>query len=489
MASSTDMPLSDLSFDFTALRAAYACGEITPADVVNDIYRRIAADDDPHIWLHVVPRVQALAQAEAITVLRAQGVALPLFGLPYGVKDNIDVAGLATTAGCPAFERYPDEDASVVARLNAAGAIFIGKQNMDQFATGLVGTRTTTGHCRNALSAAHIPGGSSSGSAVAVAKGHVAFSIGSDTGGSGRVPAACNNIVGLKPTPGRISTAGFVYCNRTFDVAPVFALTVDDAYEVFDVLADHPDPRDPYLQLPGEALRSDDVATPDTANDTDDALRIGVIAGAQLDFFGDTQAQHQYERALDHLRALGATLVPIDFSAFQAAGDLVFNSALVAERTLAYGDTARRFPDTVHPVVRDVLDAASRYDAGAAWDALYRLRSFQSAAARVFASIALLAIPTCGTLPTCAAIEADPVSGNARMGRYTYFANPLRLPVISVPVGLRDDGLPFGLSLVGAPNADRRLHSLAKQLQMHSASKLGATPHPWPPARTNTSIC
>ncbi|MCI3206754.1 MULTISPECIES: allophanate hydrolase [Pandoraea] len=479
------MSLPALSFDFAALRQAYASGEIRPTDVVHEIYRRIDADDDHHIWLHVVSRERALAQAAAIETLRAHGASLPLFGLPYGVKDNIDVAGLATTAACTAFERHPTEDATVVARLNAAGALFIGKQNMDQFATGLVGTRNLTGHCRNALSAAHVPGGSSSGSAVAVAKGHVAFSIGSDTGGSGRVPAACNNIVGLKPTPGRISTAGFVYCNRTFDVAPVFALTVDDAYDVFDVLADKPDLRDAYLRLPGEALPRD-VDLP-----SEQPLRVGVIDDTQLEFFGDTQAQRQYARAIEHLRALGATLVPVDFTVFREAGELVFGSALVAERTLAYGDTARRFPDAVHPVVRNVLEAASHYDAPDAWHALYRLRELQAEAAHVFASasISLLAIPTCGTLPTCADIEANPVEGNARMGRYTYFANPLRLPVISVPAGLRDDGLPFGLSLVGQPDTDTQLRTLAVRLHARCAARLGATAHPWPRERDSASIC
>ncbi|EON14092.1 allophanate hydrolase [Pandoraea sp. SD6-2] len=457
--------LPSLSLDFASLRLAYSRDDVTPLQVVDEVYRRIAADDDPFIWLHVVPRETAYARARKLIERRAAGERLPLFGVPYGIKDNIDVAGVPTTAGCDAFAYVPEQSATVIERLDAAGALFIGKQNMDQFATGLVGTRNLTGHCRNAFSRAHIPGGSSSGSAVAVAKGHVAFSIGSDTGGSGRVPAACNNIVGLKPTPGLIGMAGFVYCNRTFDVAPVFALTVDDAYAVFDILVGH-DLRDPFSSR--EAVLAPAQALPDR-------FRFGVVADNQLEFFGDRHAERQYARALDTLIAAGGEPVGVDFSPYLAAGDLVFNSALVAERGIAYGQCAAQHPEQIHPMVLDALCSASRYSAADVFDAIYRLREYRAAVDATFATLPLLVVPTCGTLPTCEAVAADPIVANARMGRYTYFANPLRLCAISVPSGMRDDGLPFGLSLIGPALSDRRLASLANLLHARTSTRLGAT--------------
>lgn len=457
------MSLSTLSLDFTTLRSAYANAALDPVALVDEVYRRIASDSDPYVWINLVPQAQAIEQARALSEARERGAVLPLFGLPYGLKDNIDVAQIPTTASCAAFAYTPSESATVARQLDAAGAIFIGKQNLDQFATGLVGTRSVSGHCRNAFSPEHVPGGSSSGSAVAVAKGHVAFSIGSDTGGSGRVPAACNNIVGLKPTPGLIDTTGFVYCNRSFDVAPVFALTVDDAYEVFDVLAG---------QSSGQ---SGDIPEPRPAR-----FDFGIVRQDQLEFFGDTLARDRYERAIDNLVALGGEAQEIDFSVFLAAGNLVFNSALLVERAITYGETARRHPESLHPAVLATLRSADAYHAADVFDALYRLDAYRAQTARVLDSLYVLALPTCPTLPTCEAIAADPLRGNARMGRYTYFANPLRLPVISVPAGLREDGLPFGLSLVAPQNADGRLYALARELHARTSTRLGATKHSLP---------
>lgn len=457
----------DLSLDFAALRDAYARNVLDPVDVVEIVYDRIAADADPHIWLHLIPKEAALARAHRVREARRAGAQLPLYGLPYGVKDNIDIADAPTTAGCAAFAYVPPHSAAVVERLDAAGAICIGKQNLDQFATGLVGIRTIEGACRNAFSDAHVPGGSSSGSAVAVAKGHVAFSIGSDTGGSGRVPAACNNVVGLKPTPGRIGTRGFVYCNRSFDVAPVFALTVGDAFEVFDVLqgADASDP---------STLHGHGVLAPDTLASR---FPFGILTENQLDFFGDDAARRRYDSAIEALVALGGQPLEIDFAPFFAAGELVFNSALVVERAMTYGETAAHYPHTVHPAVRAALDAARSYRAADVFETLYALDAYRAQAHAVLRDVNVIALPTCATLPSVAAIEADPIAGNARMGRYTYFANPLHLPVISVPAGLRDDGLPFGLSLVASPFAEHRLPALAHALHARTSTHLGATRH------------
>lgn len=455
-----------LSLDFPSLRAAYADGSLTPVALVHEIYRRIASRGDDHVWLYLLPLEDALQRAQALEARHAQGEALPLYGLPYGVKDNIDVAGWPTTAGCSAFRYVASHSATVVERLDAAGALLIGKQNLDQFATGLVGIRNPAGFCRNPFSDAHVPGGSSSGSAVAVAVGLVAFSIGSDTGGSGRVPAACNNIVGLKPTPGLVSTHGFIYCNRSFDVAPVFALTVDDAYDVLGVLVGH-DPRDtqssdaPLLEAPPVAP----------------TFTFGLPPQEQLEFFGDDQAQRQFERAVQHLIALGGTAQTIDLAPFLEAGSLVFDSALVAERWLRYGAVATQHPEAVHPAVLASLRKAQDYSAADAFATTYRLAALRQQAQAAIAAVDFLVLPTCGTLPRWADVEADPQRLNTRMGRYTYFGNPLHLSAISVPAGLRDDGLPFGVSLIGAPRAELHLRAWARALHHRTSRQLGATAH------------
>jgi allophanate hydrolase len=459
--------MSPLSLDFRSLSRAYAQGVVRPRQVVEEVYRRIAARGDDFVWLHLRPMADVLAQADALGARRANGEALPLFGLPYGVKDNIDVAGLPTSAACTAFTYTADRSAAVVEKLDAAGALLIGKQNMDQFATGLVGVRNVGGrHCVNSFDARYIPGGSSSGSAVSVAVGSTSFSIGSDTGGSGRVPAALNNLVGLKPTPGLVSSRGFVYCNRSFDVPPVFALTVGDAQAVLHVIAG-PDAEDVYSR----------PAPPATVDGTlPSTFRFAMPQASQLEFFGDTQASAQFERALDHLMAMGGEPFEVDFEPFLEAGRMVFNSALVAERWLSYGDTVKRAPETVHPAVKTAIEAATGYSAADAYATAYRLRELQREVWHVLGGAACLVVPTAGTIYTCEQVAADPMRLNAHMGHYTYFANPLRLAAISVPAGLRDDGLPFGVSLIGLPWSDARIASLAAAFHARVGGALGATP-------------
>lgn len=423
--------------------------------------KRLKTHTSGGIWC----REQLHCCARELEQQRRSGQALPLYGLPYGVKDNIDVAGLPTTAACTAFAYTPTRSAAVVERLNAAGALLLGKQNMDQFATGLVGVRNLDGHCHNVFDAKRIPGGSSSGSAVAVALGQVAFSIGSDTGGSGRVPAACNNIVGLKPTPGVVSTHGFVYCNRSFDVAPVFALQVGDAYRVLDVLAGH-DARDLYSSskpLHRPRLKS----LPPT-------FRFGVPRAAQLEFFGDAHAGAAWARALQRLRARGGVPVEVDYAPFREAGELLFNSPLVAERWLSYGPTLREHPHTVHPAVAQALERAHDFSAAQAYAAAYSLRELRLAALAELGDLAFLALPTCTRIPLVSEVEADPQGVNTQMGQYTYFANPLGLFAISVPAGLRDDGLPFGLSLVGRGHEDLLLQPWAEAVQADAGLAPGA---------------
>jgi allophanate hydrolase len=458
------MSLSSLSLDFRSLSHAYKEGTITPSSLVDEIHRRLAQRAGDNVWTHVVPHDDALAAARRIERPRERRTHLPLYGIPFGVKDNIDVAGLPTTAGCPAFGYLAERTAPLVTRLQEAGAILIGKQNMDHFATGLVGIRSLTGYCRNAFDERYIPGGSSSGSAVAVATGQVAFSIGSDTGGSGRVPAALNNIVGFKPTPGAISTEGFLYCNRTFDVPPVFALTVDDAGKVFEVLTQ----RDIRADHSG-------LARNDAADAALDAFRFGVPQDDELCFFGDHDAHAHYLSVVGMLEKLGGQAVRIDYAPFVEAGKLVFGSALVAERWITYGDFALTHRDDVHPAVFEAVAAAREYDAADTFRALYRRQALTDHAARVFTEIDVLALPTAGTIYQCDEVERDPVKLNANMGYYTYFANPLGLAAVSVPAGFTNRNLPFGLSLVGAAWSEKKLLALASRVERHLAAPLGAT--------------
>lgn len=471
--------LDALSFDFATLALAYRNG-LTPQALIDEVYRRLARNPADHVWTHVVPHADALAQVQRLTERARAGAALPLYGLPFGVKDNIDVAGLPTSAACASFAYTATRTAAVVERLQAAGAILIGKQNMDQFATGLVGIRAPHGYCRNPFDRRYIPGGSSSGSAVAVSSGQVSFSIGSDTGGSGRVPAALNNIIGLKPTPGLVSSYGFLYCNRSFDVPPVFALTTEDAYAVLGVIEGH-DARDIYS-----------VAAPRTVPQQalPQAFRFGLPAARHLTFFGDQLAEAQFARAVEHLRALGGEPVEIDFQPFLDAGKLVFNSPFIAERWLTYGATVESDAADVHPAVRQAILASQQYSAADTFAALYRLEEYKQLAWRELDKVDVLVVPTCGTIYRCDEVEADPMQRNTNLGYYTYFANPLSLCAISTPAGLRPDGLPFGVSFLAKPFEDARLFAYSRALHAATGGTLGAGPHPYAgiPANPDSSL-
>lgn len=456
--------IDDLSLDFESLRRAYREG-LTPSALVKEIYRRLDARRGDFVWTHVAPLEQALRAALLVEQRAAEGHALPLYGLPYGVKDNIDVAGLPTSAACASFTYLADRTAAVVEKLAEAGAILIGKQNMDQFATGLVGIRSPAGYCRNPFNEDYIPGGSSSGSAVAVSTGQVAFSIGSDTGGSGRVPAAFNNIVGLKPTPGLVSSYGFLYCNRSFDVPPVFALTTSDAVAVFDAIRGH-DPRDIYS-----------VSRPPAPAASASDFTFGIPDAAHLTFFDDVHAETQFHYAVELMRELGGKPVEVNYAPFAEAGQLVFGSPFIAERHVTYGAHVESGSPHVHPVVRQAILAASRYSAADAFAAQYRLEELKQLAWRELDRVAFMLTPTAGTLYRCDEVEADPVRRNGDLGYYTYHANPLRLSAVSVPAGLRPDGLPFGACLVGKPFDDLTIAAYADRLHRAAGGRLGATRH------------
>jgi allophanate hydrolase len=436
---------------FIAARAALAQGRTSPAARVDAALQRIADWPDPHVWLHLAPAAELRARATALN----PGPGKPLHGLLFGVKDNIDVAGMPTTAACPDFAYWPQVSSPAVQQLEAAGALCLGKLNMDQFANGLVGMRGPN-TCRNAFSADHIPGGSSSGSGVAVAAGMVDFALGTDTGGSGRVPAALNNVVGLKQSVGLVSNRGSVAVNRTLDCINPYALTCSDALEVLQAMRGY-DPQSYFSRPEADALAL--VRAPIRH------FRFAVPRGAQLEFFGDALAEAQYHLALARLQALGGERVEIDFSPYLEAGRLLFFGPWIAERFLVVREFFRHSPDSFFPVTRRIFETADRFSATEAFEAWHALDALKRQVRTLQQGFDVLALPTVGTVYRADAVAADPVQLNTNNGRYTYFVNLLDLCAVAVPAGLRPDGLPFGLQLVAPALQDAMVVQLATQFQ------------------------
>jgi allophanate hydrolase len=481
MSSDRTSPLQSLSLDITSLRIAYAGGLAAPDAVVAEVYRRqrcLEASGVGAIWITRVPEEQALAQARAVEA-RGAGTSgsprsPPLYGMPFAVKDNIDCAGIPTTAGCPGYAYVPAEDAPVVARLKAAGAILIGKTNLDQFATGLVGMRSPYGACANAFDASFVAGGSSCGSAIAVARGLVTFALGTDTAGSGRVPAAFNNVVGLKPSRGRLSNRGVVPACKSLDCVSVFALSGVDARAVLTAAEGH-DPGDPYSRrlAAGEGW--------EPAGE----FCFGVPRRSQLEFFGDTQYERLFDAAVARLEQLGGKAIELDFAPFSEAAQLLYGGPWVAERVAAIGAFCESHPDALHPVLKRVLDDARRYTAADAFRAFHRLEELKRDTALAWEAIDVLVTPTAPTIYTREAVTADPLALNNNLGIYTNFVNLLDLAAVSVPAGFRADGLPFGVTLVAPAGSDLALCGLADRLQRQARLPLGATGSHLPPAEAD----
>ena len=412
-----------------------------PTEIVEEVYRRIESRGLRPVWIELVPREAALARARELESINP---GLPLYGLPFAVKDNIDVAGMPTTAGCPAYAYTPTKSAAVVEQLLAAGAILIGKTNLDQFATGLVGVRSPYGACSSVFDERHISGGSSSGSAVAVAAGLVTFSLGTDTAGSGRVPAAFNNIVGWKPTRDVISTQGVVPACRTLDCVSVFTQTCSDALSIRQVF---------------NSPASRPFSHP---------LRFGVPRPNQLEFFGDDAAAQLYRDAITRLTALGGTPIEIDLTPFRAAAELLYSGPWVAERLAAIRDFFNAHSEEMDPTVRNIIGGASRYSAVDVFEGLYRLADLQSRTEAEWERMDVLLLPTTGATYTIAEVQADPIKLNTNLGYYTNFVNLLDLAAVAVPAGFRPNGLPFGVSLIGPAGTDEALLALADRF--HSAA-------------------
>ncbi len=449
-----------VSLDIATLTQAYATGTLTPEAVLTCIYNRITVEGERPVWITLVARATALAKLKSAP----KG---PLWGIPFAVKDNIDVAGLPTTCACPEFAYTPTRSASVVERLEAAGAILIGKTNLDQFATGLVGTRSPYGIPSSVFDADYISGGSSSGSAVAVAGGLVSFALGTDTAGSGRVPAAFNNIVGLKPTKGLLSARGVVPACRTQDTVSIFALTTADVARVFDITASF-DAEDSYA-------RTQPLSTYEPLPK---GLRVGVPS-CPLEFCGDTESERLYGLAVERLRGLDCEIVSFDFTPFREAANLLYQGPWVAERLAAIKEFAAQKPNAIQEVVRGIILGAEKITAADAFQGLYRLAGLTRGAQAEWAKMDTMILPTTPTTYKTSEVLADPIRLNSNLGLYTNFVNLMDLSAVAVPAGFRQNGLPVGVTVLGRAFDDKRLAVLGDALHRSLGEiKLGATSLP-----------
>ena len=459
------MPAEAIRFDIQSLGEAFRRGTLTPTALVAEVDRRIAAAGADAVWIDRLSADELYAKAAELEALSP--IRLPLYGIPFALKDNIDVAGRTTTAGCPAYAYRAAEDAPVVRALLDAGAILVGKTNLDQFATGLVGTRSPYGIPGNSFDPRYIPGGSSSGSAVAVAKGLVSFALGTDTAGSGRVPAAFNNIVGLKPSRGLLSTRGVVPACRSLDCVSIFALTADDAAQVLDVTAVF-DARDVFARPTPPAFEVFPVRTPAR-------FRFGLPRVAQREFFGDRSAEAAFDAAVERLQSLGGTAVEIDFEPFLEVARLLYDGPWVEERRAAVGDFITGHPADIDPVVRRIIADAPAKTAVEVYRAYYRLKALRRTIGRLWRTIDLLVTPTAATIYSIRQIQDDPVGLNENLGYYTNFMNLLDLAAVAVPTGFLARGLPFGVTLCAPAFTEARLLAVGDSLHRASGVPLGAS--------------
>ena len=452
------MPVPTLSH----LIRSHLDGSTTPAQTIAACYARLRQHGDDAIFISLRPEAEVLAEAEQLAAEGPRG--RRLWGIPVAVKDNIDVAGLPTTAACPGFAYRPASDATAVSRLKAEGALIVGKTNLDQFATGLNGTRSPYGVPRNALNPDLVPGGSSSGSASAVAAGIVPVSLGTDTAGSGRVPAGLQNLVGLKPTLGLVPTRGVVPACRTLDCVSIFATTVEDAWAVLEVISGF-DPSDAF----SKPLR------PGQPGGVAPHLRIGVPRAEDLDFAGDAAAAESFAAAVARAEALGATTVALDMAPFYETAQLLYDGPWVAERYLAIKDLLARDENAILPVIRQVIAGRPLQDAAETFAARYRLAELALSAKAALAGIDVMMVPTAPRPVTVTEMAADPIGKNSLLGRYTNFVNLLDLCALAVPASLAGDGTAAGVTLIAPAGQDALLAGIGSALHAASGLTLGAT--------------
>ena len=446
-----------------SLLESYRDRALSPTDVVDTVYDRIESEDT-NAWIATRDREEVTEEAESL----GDPSELPLYGVPFAVKDNIDYEGLPTTAGCPDFAYEPDDHATVVRRLVNAGALLIGKTNLDQFATGLVGTRSPYGACRNVYNDAYISGGSSSGSAVAVARDHVAFALGTDTAGSGRVPAAFNGLVGFKPTRGAVSTDGVVPACASLDCVSIFADSCRDALHVERVAAGF-DPDDPYSRREADKLSSELSAVGDPT--------LGVPAPADREFFDDQEAERLFDATVEALRNVG-TVETIDPAPFYETASLLYGGPWVAERFAAVGEFMDDNPGAAYPVVEEIIRRGESYSAVETFEAFQEIEALKRRAERVMRDINALVVPTTGTTYTVEEVREEPIGLNSNLGYYTNFVNLLDLCAVSAPTGQFDAGPTFGVTVIGDAFEDAAVASIAAEVQAASRFEETTAPRP-----------
>lgn len=453
----------------SSLQKSYGQGILTPLDVVKAIIGNLKRRGDDGIWIYTLSEETLIKRAMTLTRISAgQRSQLPLWGIPFSIKDCIDVTGLPTSAACPAFTYKATNTNPAVQKLLDAGAILIGKTNLDQFATGLVGVRTGYTVPHNAFSKDYISGGSSSGAALSVAEGLVSFAIGTDTGGSGRVPAGYNNIVGLKPTRGLLSTRHMVAACRTLDCLSIFALKAADAHYVLKIAQEF-DSVNPYSRP------SSTGPVRLGSYHANQSFRFGVPGADQRDFFGNTDVKTQYEKAIETLIHLGGTCIEIDYAPFLEVNNLLFNGPWVAERYASVGAFVESTPDAVFSIICEIILKAKHITAAAAFEGLYTLEKLKRTVQPLWESIDCMVVPTTGTTYRLDEVAANPLKLNSDMGYYTNFVNLLDLSAIAIPNGFQSNGIPTGITLIAPPYSENYLVGLGSAFHQAGNHQLGAT--------------
>ena len=462
-----------MNLNINFLIESYKNKSLTPKQVVEDILQRSEQFSDHKIWIHQLTLAEIQPYLDDLESKCIDD--LPLYGIPFAIKDNIDLANIPTTAACPAFANTPDKSAFVVQQLINAGAIPIGKTNMDQFATGLVGVRSPEpwGSCKNSINKEYISGGSSAGSSVSVALGLVSFSLGTDTAGSGRVPASFNNLVGLKPSIGLLSMTGVLPACRSLDCVSIFALTTDDANKVLEQAAVY-DSEDQYARKISFDNNNRQYGLPDTR------FTFAVPKPEQLEFFANESAQTLFNGSVKKMESLGGVKEEIDFTIFIQAAKLLYEGPWVAERYVAIEELISQQPDKLLPVIKTIIGGAEGKLATDAFKAEYQMQVYRARAKQILAQVDFLMTPTAGTIYTIDEVNADPIKLNSNLGFYTNFMNLLDCACVAVPAGFLDNGLPWGISLVSTAMQDRKLLSYANKWQQYNKLMPGNLDMPLP---------
>ena len=450
-----------LDLSITSLQKKYRDSELSLQDMVETVLGEIEKMRDNNIWITVLSEQQILEFVQQLP--NQQTDEFPLYGVPFAIKDNIDLIGVSTTVGCPEYAYTPEKSAYAVQRLIDVGAIPIGKTNLDQFATGLVGTRSPYGVIPNSFDSDYIAGGSSSGSAVSVATGQVSFSLGTDTAGSGRIPAAFNNLIGVKPTRGLISTSGVVPACKSLDCVSIFALNPDDA-ELINSVVCYFDESDPYSRMNLDSR-------------TKTTFRFGIPRDDQFAEFSDPEFLALFKNSIEDLKQLGAECIEIDFSPFIEAAKLLYEGPWVAERYTAIRDFIENKPEAIFPVTRQIIEPAASLKTIDAFESLYKLQTLKRQADQQLDQVDFIFTPTAASIYKIDEVESDPVRLNSNLGYYTNFMNLLDYSAIAIPAGFREDGLPFGVTLFAHAFEDASLLSYSKKILKQI--NMGATNHIW----------